>query len=372
MKILLICSSKYPGLGAASKRISNYSQGLKFEANQVEILSIYPSSKNKFLLYLEAVLIPLYTLYKVLTLSKSYDLLFIYGFGLLSKLSIVIVSKVKVIKVVFEINEYPYSILGSKFDHALRAFTSIKRVLLEKLIYPWVDGFIVISKPLYDYILKHKSKTARVLIVPILVDYNYYQVEKEKILGKKPFIIHASLINNKKDGILDVLKAISIVNKQVEMPIHFYVTSKLTLDIPWQELMQIIKSLRIEDNVHFLGDLDEPELLAYQQNCEMAVLNKMDCEQNHYNFATKYGEFLALAKPIITTLVDEAKNYLRHNETCLEVPQGSPDRIAESIILLLRNPEVGLRIGRKGRELSKQYFDIGINGSRISYFFSSL
>lgn len=372
MKILFIFGSKYPGLGAASKRISNYSKCLQFNGDQVEILSIYPSSKNKFLLYFEVMLIPLYTFYKVLPLSKKYDLFFVYGFGLISKLSLVFISKLKDIKVVFEINEYPYSILGSKIDYAFKGFISIKRFFLERLIYPRIDGFIVISKPLYDYIHKHKSKKAKVLIVPILVDFNYYQVERKEIRCNRPYILHTSLINNNKDGVLDVLRAISIVNKQVATPIHFYVTSKLTLDIPRLELTHLIKSLDIENNVHFLGDLNESELLAFQQNCEMAVINKVDSKQNHFNFATKYGEFLALGKPIITTLVDEAKNYLKHNETCLEVPQNSPVRIAGAIMFLLRNPELGLRIGSNGRELSKKYFDIRLFSTRISYFFSSM
>lgn len=313
---------------------------------------------------------PFSILKRVTERLNGIDILFIYGFGWITKLKIIRTAHIRGIKTVLEVNEYPYSIVGSRRDKYLKYFILIKRCCLNRFVFPLADGFIVISEPLYLYISKHKAPAAKIIKVPIIVDYNYYQVEVTQPECIKPYILHSSTMNDNRDGISDVFNAISEVNKRSSTKIHFYLTSKLALAETWTNVRKIIQERNLKDYVHFLGDLDEQILLAYQQHCSMVVLNKVDSLQNRYNFATKLGEYLSLGKPVITTLIGEAKNYLKNNENCLEIPPNRPDVISEKIRNLLNNPSLASKIGENGRKLAKDSFDIRVNGKKLSEFFT--
>ena len=133
--------------------------------------------------------------------------------------------------------------------------------------------------------------------------------------------------------------------------------------------MQLINEKNLTEYVHFIGDLDEQTLLAFQQHCSMVVINKVDSLQNRYNFATKLGEYLALGKPVITTLIGEVSAYLKNNVNCLELPPNESDIISAKIKLVLSNPVLAEGIAQNGKNIAKQRFDIRVTGDSLSEFF---
>jgi glycosyltransferase involved in cell wall biosynthesis len=365
-------SGRFPSFGSASKRISNYKKGLEQNGHEVIVYSIHPGQGYALKRILLNLIAP-FSIYKRLTSRiNGIDILFIYGFGWLTKLKIIRTANKRGIKTVFEVNEYPYSIVGSRRDKYLKFFNPINRLCLNRFVFPLADGFVVISEPLFQYISKFKSPTAKIIKIPIIVDYSYYQLNVPQPDCIKPYILHSSTMNDNKDGISAVFNAIAEVNSKLCAKIHFYLTSKLTLTETWSNIRQIIQEKKLNDYVHFLGDLDEQTLLAYQHHCAMVVLNKVDSLQNRYNFATKLGEYLALGKPIITTLIGEVSNYLIDNENCIGIPPNRPDMINKAILNLLNDPILAKRIGENGRELAKQSFDFRFNGTKLSEFFVQL
>lgn len=372
MKVLLLYSGRYPSFGSASKRISNYKKGLEQNGHEVIVFSV-PSKQGCALKRIPLNLVAPFSILKRLkSWLNKIDVLFIYGFGWITKLIILRTAHIRGVKTALEINEYPYSIIGSRRDKYLKYFNSIKRLCLNRFVFPQADGFVAISEPLFQYVAKHKSPNAKIIKVPIIVDYNYYQVDVPQPECIKPYILHSSTMNDNRDGISDVFNAIAEVNSKPGVKIHFYLTSKLALAETWSNVRQIIHEKNLNDYIHFLGDLDEKTLLGYQQHCAMVVINKVDSLQNRYNFATKIGEYLALGKPIITTLIGEVSNYLINNVNCIGIPPNRPDIIHGAIHNLLNDPVLAHRIGENGRELAKQNFDIKINGEKLSEFFFQL
>lgn len=368
MRIKIIFSGEYPGFGAASKRISNYEKAIKLCNNEVEVIPI--NFYYNTLLF--GFIVPFYVLIKIKKIKA--DIFFVYGFEWVSKLVILLYCKLKNIKIVFELNEKPYSIRNAgRRDILLKYLVPINFFFLTKLVYPFADGYIVISDTLKSFIQKYSSPKCKIQKVPILVDYDYYNNAKESNLDvEKPFILHSAAINDKKDGIYEVLESLGILKKRFGLKLHFYCTAPKILPQIKKNIDKIISNYDIKDQVHFTGKLSEEKLLSYQTQCDFVINFKMPIEQNHYNFATKLGEYLALGKIILTTKVGEVQNYLIDNVHCLYIEKFNSEAIAEKILDVMNNKNLQLIIAKNAKTLAKEEFDYKSNSKIIFDFFSSL
>jgi glycosyltransferase involved in cell wall biosynthesis len=372
MKILIVVAEKYPSYGAPSKRISNYFKASQLEKNTVEVLPIYFNIKSAFFSLLCSPLIPIWTCLKVFQRVGYNSVVLIFGFGWVSKLAIILTSKLRSKPVAIELNEKPYSLSGSRRDIFLKYFNPLHEFCLKKIVYPLSDGFIVISDALLDYISKYKKNNAIVCKVPILVDFEYYQKRVEKLDCFVPFMLHTATINDHKDGMINVFRAFAKIVSEMGMDLHFYLTSKIGLPKTKNLVKGIVSDYKLENYVHFLGDLDEESLLAYQQHCSVVVINKVYSEQNKYNFATKLGEYLALGKPVITSQFGEVTNYLQNSISCIFADPYDVNDIAVSIMKILTDPAFSEKIGEKGKEIAKSEFDFRAQSKLINQFFTDL
>lgn len=372
MKILIVVSEKYPSYGACSKRISNYIKACQIENNAVEVLPVFFNIESAFLGLISTSLIPFWAFYKVLKIVRSNSIVLIFGFGWVSTLAIILASKLRIKHVAMELSEKPYSLSGSRRDIFLRYFNPFHEFCLKKIVYPLPDGFIVISDILLDYISKYKKKNSIVCKVPILVDFDYYQQRVEKLDCFVPFMLHSATLNDHKDGIINVFRAFAKIVSELGMDLHFYLTCKNGLPKTKNLINEIVSDHKLENYVHFLGDLDEEALLAFQQHCNFVVVNKVFSEQNRYNFATKLGEYLALGKPVITSQFGEVTNYLQNNISCIFADPYDVNDIAASIMKILSDPAFGEKIGEKGKEIAKSQFDFHAQSKNINQFFTDL
>lgn len=367
MKITILCSLEYPGIGASCRRIANYAKALKSQSVDVEIVSIPPKLKNVLL----SVAQPIQTLIDLLRTRPTADVYFVYGFGWLENLFICLYAKRRRAKVVFEVNEKPYSIRGSgRRDVVLRYFVPLNLFLLTRLVYPMADGFVVISEKLKDFVSKYASLESSTIKIPILVDCAFFQgTSSVEIDVHHPYMIHTARLHDLKDGIVDVFRALVLVHKNYGIPLHFYLSTRMGLPSLTGAIDRIVEECDLTSFVHYLDDPDDATLLAYQQHCDLVVINKMRTEQNMYNFATKLGEYLAMGKPIITTPVGEAAKYLQDNVHCFYVRDTGPDAIAKSIVDVLQDKEACKRMGKAAHKLAREQFDYGSNAQRIADYF---
>lgn len=372
MQILLIVRGNYPTPEASSKRITNYIKALQLEQHSVEVLPVFIKTKTNLQDLVYSHFVPFLAFWMTVKKASHSSVVFIYGFGWVGKLLILSACKLKRKPVAMEVNEKPYSIHGSRRDYVLKYFEPFHEFCLTRVVYPMVDGFIVITDALYRDINMFKRKNAIICKVPILVDYEFYQKRVDRPECLSPFILHSATLNDNKDGIINVFRAFTKIVSERGIKLHFYLTSRLGLPKIKKLINEIVSENGLEHYVHFLGDLDEETLLAYQQHCDMVVINKVDCKQNRYNFATKIGEYLALGKPVITTRIGEVSSYLKHNISCLFVDPSSSEDIAAAIIRLIEDPAFGEKIGEEGKIIAKRGFDYRSQSKIINQFFNDL
>jgi len=335
-------------------------------------MPVFIKVRNNYLDFVISLIIPVLVFFKILREGGGISVVFVYGPGWIFKLAAVTASKIIGKPVATEVNEKPYSIRGGgRREKYSKHFISLNRKCLELIVYPMFDGFIVISESLVEYVRRFSKKKALIIKIPILVDFNFYQKSIQKPECNMPYLINTAALNNHKDGIVNVFKAFArIINSGINL--HFYLTSRVAPKMLLDEIDSIILRNNLEKRVTYLGELDEDLLLSYQAYCCMVVLNKVDGEQNKYNFATKLGEYMALGKPIITTSIGEVQHYLKDNVSCLFVDPSNEIEISNAMIRILKDKAFSDKIGENGRIIAQSHFDVKSQCNRISDFFKLL
>jgi glycosyltransferase involved in cell wall biosynthesis len=83
-------------------------------------------------------------------------------------------------------------------------------------------------------------------------------------------------------------------------------------------------------------------------------------------------EALGLGKPVVAFDTEDVKLVLTDGETGLIVANGDVPALADRILYLLANPEVGARLGQAGQQVVLERFDFGVLARRLEEFYQSV
>jgi glycosyltransferase involved in cell wall biosynthesis len=83
-------------------------------------------------------------------------------------------------------------------------------------------------------------------------------------------------------------------------------------------------------------------------------------------------EALGLGKPVVAFDTEDVKLVLRDGETGLIVPNGDVASLADRIVYLLGNPDLGRRLGETGQQVVLERFDFGVLARRLEEFYQGV
>ncbi len=117
------------------------------------------------------------------------------------------------------------------------------------------------------------------------------------------------------------------------------------------DLRCLVDELGLGDQVRFLGEVrDIPNLLARASLFVLPSLTE--------GISLTLLEAMARGLPVVTTRVGGNPEVVDEGRTGLLVPERSPAELAGAILRLLRDPEMGRRMGLEGRHRVEQCFDV--------------
>ena len=252
---------------------------------------------------------------------------------------------------VSELCEFPYGT-----GEETKKIQKEREYELQKL-FPQYDGVIAISEALKDLAYQYCSPQCCIVKIPILVEYEKYNLPDTSNTSNIPYIFHSGTLYEQKDGILGMIKAFGKAQAQMKTPIRFLLTGKLESSPHKQEIENLIEKYKISDSIMFTGYLSNEELRNKLSAASLVIINKYPNQQNTYCFSTKLGEYMAAGKAIIITRVGEAINWLEDGVDSCVVTPGDNDQLAESIVKLLSSKDIRRRLGIAAQEKCYNAFD---------------
>lgn len=388
MRIIFILDNLYPNGKASTARVREYGKG--FVRNGVEALVWIPvprqtyqdnevinpdvkgtdengvafecisgaskRNKNVFIRQLQDFWGYTLTLLKIIRECRQGDYFVLYEGGSFWHRLCIKTIRLAGGKCGIELNELPYG-TGVETVGKMK-----KREWYLKNIFPQLDFVWAISESLYE-LAQEYAPQAQIIKVPIMVEG---QLEGEDFPEQRvPYIFHSGTLYEQKDGICGMLEAFGMACQKLQASIEYILTGNLEASPHVEELKVIIKKYGIEDKVKFIGYLDLPTLRKYQKNCFLTIINKYDTQQNRYCFSTKLSEYLSFSRPVITTTVGEANNYLKDGANAFIVEPHKPELLADKIVYAVNHPLETSAIGREGHKLTVKEFDCVYQTKRI-------
>jgi glycosyltransferase involved in cell wall biosynthesis len=116
------------------------------------------------------------------------------------------------------------------------------------------------------------------------------------------------------------------------------------------DLLSLRRQLGLEDRVFFLGPMSQAQIATLLNRCTALALPSLT-----EGFPSSVLEAMACEKPVVVTsgigleeIVGDAGVY---------VPRANPRALADEIKRILRNADMGLELGRRGRQRVVDYYD---------------
>lgn len=224
-------------------------------------------------------------------------------------------------------------------------------------LFPRYDGVIAISDALVNLAKKYCSPRCVIEKVPILVDYEKYDLEDHSTEAEYPYIFHSGTLYEQKDGILGMIEAFGKATKRLSTPLHFISTGQKENSPHCDDIERLIEEYQVQDRIHFVGYLSNEELREALSKASLVIINKYPTQQNVYCFSTKLGEYMAAGKPLIITRVGEAMNWIKENKDAVVVEPQNTEELTNAIVDLCNNPLRRSDIGCNAKQTCQKSFD---------------
>jgi glycosyltransferase involved in cell wall biosynthesis len=121
------------------------------------------------------------------------------------------------------------------------------------------------------------------------------------------------------------------------------------------ELERLLKRYELEDNVTFLGHLDQRALKGYMDRCLTLILPSLS-----EGLGRVIVEAFACGKPVIGTNVGGIPDLIKDSENGFLVPPNDVEAIREKINYLIDNPRIAREMGERGRRFVQERFSTEI------------
>lgn len=398
MKIHFYINTSFPYGMAAAKRRLCYAKGLIAEGHEIDVVicqkcfeltsndgfpevGVYKGinykyvcgkfkhpQKNKIMRGLDYLIIDyLRSFFYALKHIHRKEIVYVYYYPIFLQILILLAAKIKGAKVVKETCEHPSALgnVNSKWHKFCKWFEY-------RFVMPHYDGFIAISRDLNKFVEKYKSKKAKSIIVPILVEDPFCDKDIRNLKNEYdvPYIIHTGTMLEQKDSISKILHAFARLKKETNTNCKLVFTGPQATEKC--SYLPMIKNLGIEKDVDLLGLVSTERVASLQYFATMTIIYKSDNLQTRNCFPTKLGEMLISGIPVITTTVGDANLYLENKKNAFIFVPGEDEALVEYLKLILNNHCLAKQIGKNGKEIAQKYFNPIYQGKRLSNFFKSI
>ncbi len=122
-------------------------------------------------------------------------------------------------------------------------------------------------------------------------------------------------------------------------------------------LEALAKSEGVEQNVQFLGEIDDAAMIHAYQQCDLFALPNRQVGRDIEGFGMVLVEAQACGRPVIAGASGGTAETMRPGETGYVVPCDTPDELAPLLVKLLLDPDHRAAMGRAARAWAESRFE---------------
>lgn len=148
-------------------------------------------------------------------------------------------------------------------------------------------------------------------------------------------------------GVDILLKATSLIKKKAPN-VHTYIIGTGPQEA---ELRRLVKELRLNENVKFLGFISESEKYSYYKSADVCVFPSLYYEP----FGIVVLEAMACRKPVVASNVGGLPFLVEDGKTGVLFERGNFEDLAEKVITLVKNKDLREEMGEAGCKRAKKF-----------------
>jgi glycosyltransferase involved in cell wall biosynthesis len=229
-----------------------------------------------------------------------------------------------------------------------------------------VAGVVAISDVLTGWVraeARRLGRDVRLVEVPIVADLDERAPEPYPS-GEPPVVVFAGSPEYEQ-AIRFILEAMRTVWERVP-GCELVVTGTNPSDPAARWLLEEAAGAGPDARVRFAGYLSRQDLLALYGRARALLVPLFEDVRSHARFPTKIGEYLAAARPVVTSAVGEIPRFFSDGVDGVVTPAGDAREFGARLADLLERPEAAAGIGLAGRALAERTFSYDLYGPRLA------
>jgi glycosyltransferase involved in cell wall biosynthesis len=133
-----------------------------------------------------------------------------------------------------------------------------------------------------------------------------------------------------------------------------------------------VKELRLS-NVRVIDRIvSRTEVAKLLSEADALILPLRDFGKLHMGVSTKLYEYQAVGKPIICCSSGQPARYVSETKSGIVIKLGDYEALANAIVYLSRNPSIGKKMGKSGRQYVEENLSIEKIGSKMKEIFETI
>jgi 1,2-diacylglycerol 3-alpha-glucosyltransferase len=211
------------------------------------------------------------------------------------------------------------------------------------------------SQSVFDEMVSLGFKNVKSRVVSNPIDTVLFHPLSDRKALKKKFgfndttIIHAGRLAEERSPEV-LVQALPYVKKEVPGAMLAFAGSGSSMNI----LKDLAKTLHVEDSVKFLGFISKPDLNeAYNASEVFAITSTSDTQ------SLVMMQAMAAGIPVVGVKARALPEYVNAGNGFI-VPPNDPEKLAEKIAYILKNPTEGQKLGKGARQYSLQFSEPSI------------
>lgn len=133
------------------------------------------------------------------------------------------------------------------------------------------------------------------------------------------------------------------------------------------DLKHIVNKMMLNNVVHFLGPKAQEEIIDLLQQSHIFL-----CPSIAEALPVSIMEAQAVGLPVIATNVGSVSQMVLDGKCGFLVPARDVDSLTERLVYLIDHPEIWNQMGRHGRNIVEEYFDINKLNDRLVLIYEQL